>query len=199
MKRCQSKIKSGRQCLNSSLEKSDFCGVHQSAISSDRIFATGAGALLGNAVLPGLGGVVLGGLVGSLVRTFLNENTIKKTRVFVSFDFDNDRILKEFILGQAKLPDSPFEIIDHSLKEAAPEKTWQIKANAAINSADIMLVIVGQNTFRAQGVLKEVEMARVAGVKIVQIIGYKTGNYTPVPNAGRLYTWNWNNLKNLLS
>ena len=199
MKRCESKTKSGRQCLNQSLEKSDFCGIHQSAISSSGLFAAGVGALLGNAILPGLGGIVLGGLVGNLGRTFLKENTIKKTRVFVSFDFDNDRTLKEFMLGQAKLSDSPFEIIDHSLKEAAPEKTWEVKANAAISSADIMLVIVGQNTYRAQGVLKEVEMARAAGVKIVQVIGYRTGNYTPVPNAGRLYAWNWDNLKNLLS
>ncbi len=31
-----------------------------------------------------------------------------KKRVFVSFDFDNDRTLKDFIIGQARLPDSPF-------------------------------------------------------------------------------------------
>jgi hypothetical protein len=33
--------------------------------------------------------------------------------------FDNDRTLYTFIIGQAKLPDSPFEVSDHSLKEAA--------------------------------------------------------------------------------
>jgi hypothetical protein len=41
-------------------------------------------------------------------------------------------------------------------------------------------------------------MARAAGVKIVQIIGYASGDYTPVSDAGRLYAWNWENLKNLL-
>ena len=44
-----------------------------------------------------------------------------KKAVFVSFDFDNDRVLKDFIVGQSRLDDSPFEVIDHSLKEAAPE------------------------------------------------------------------------------
>lgn len=122
-----------------------------------------------------------------------------KPRVFVSFDFDNDRALKDFILGQARLADSPFEVIDHSLKEAAPERDWESKARAAIGRSDIVLVMVGQQTHRAQGVLKEVAMAREAGVKIVQIIGYKDGNYTPVPDAGRLYAWNWDNLKKLLS
>ncbi|MHB1428958.1 MAG: TIR domain-containing protein [Rhodocyclaceae bacterium] len=122
-----------------------------------------------------------------------------KKRVFVSFDFDNDRTLKEFIIGQSRNADSPFEVIDHSLKEAAPEKDWEKKAGTAIARSDIVLVMVGPKTHKAHGVLKEVAMARAAGVKIVQIIGYRDGNYTPVPDAGRLYAWNWDNLKNLLS
>lgn len=122
-----------------------------------------------------------------------------KKRVFISFDFDNDRVLKEFIIGQSKLPDSPFEVIDHSLKEAAPERDWEEKARRAINRSEIVLVMVGSNTYRASGVLKEIKMARDQEIKIVQIIGYKDGNYTPVPNAGRLYSWNWENLKKLLN
>jgi hypothetical protein len=121
-----------------------------------------------------------------------------KKRVFVSFDFDNDEILKEFIIGQSKLDDSPFEVIDHSLKEAAPERDWEAKADRAIRISDIVIVMVGPNTYRAPGVLKEVRMARNAGIPIVQIIGYRDGDYTPVPDAGRLYRWNWENLKNLL-
>ena len=45
-----------------------------------------------------------------------------KKKVFVSFDFDNDKVLKEFIIGQSKLSDSPFEVSDHSLKEEKPER-----------------------------------------------------------------------------
>lgn len=121
-----------------------------------------------------------------------------KKRVFVSFDFDNDKILKDFIIGQARLPDSPFEVIDHSLKEAAPLRTWEDKAKLAIRHADIVIVMVGPYTHRAPGVLKEVSMAREENKPIVQIIGYRDGNYTPVPNAGSLYRWNWENLKGLL-
>lgn len=124
---------------------------------------------------------------------------MKKKRVFISFDFDNDRILRDFMLGQARLPDSPFEVIDYSLKEAAPERNWEAKASAAIARSDIVIVMVGKSTHRASGVLKEIAMAREAGVQVVQIIGYKDGDYTPVPNAGRLYAWNWQNLKKLLS
>jgi len=121
-----------------------------------------------------------------------------KKRVFVSFDFDNDRTLKDFIVGQARLADSPFEIIDTSLKEAAPMNTWEEKARAAIKRSDIVLVMVGPNTCRAPGVLKEVHMARQEEKPIVQVIGYRDGNYLAVPNAGKLYQWNWDNLKKLL-
>jgi predicted GTPase len=121
-----------------------------------------------------------------------------KKRVFVSFDFDNDKVLKDFIIGQSRLADSPFEVVDTSLKEAAPMKTWEDKARAAIKRSDIVVVMVGPKTHKAPGVLKEVGMAREAGIPIVQVIGYKDGNYTAVPNAGRLYAWNWPNMKKLL-
>lgn len=121
-----------------------------------------------------------------------------KKRVFVSFDFDNDKVLKDFIVGQSRLTDSPFEVIDTSLKEAAPMKTWEDKARATIKRSDLVIVMVGPSTHKAPGVLKEVAMARDEDIPIVQVIGYKDGNYTAVPNAGRLYAWNWDNLKKLL-
>ncbi|MCX5782442.1 MAG: hypothetical protein NT145_07045 [Elusimicrobia bacterium] len=122
-----------------------------------------------------------------------------KKRVFVSFDFDNDRALKEFIIGQSKLPDSPFEISDASLKEAAPEKDWLERAETKIKGSDLVLVMVGSQTYKAPGVLKEVALARKWSIPIVQVIGYKDGNYTPVQNAGSLYKWEWDNLKRLLA
>jgi hypothetical protein len=122
-----------------------------------------------------------------------------KKPVFVSFDFDNDRVLKDFIVGQSKHSDSPFDVIDHSLKEAAPERDWADKARRAIKRSEIVLVMVGEKTHKAPGVLREVSMARDEDKKIVQIIGYKDGNYKPVPDAGRLYAWSWDNLKKLLA
>lgn len=120
-----------------------------------------------------------------------------KKRVFVSFDFDNDKVLKDFIVGQTRLADSPFEVVDTSLKEAAPMKTWEDKARVAIKRSQLVVVMVGPQTYRAPGVLKEVAMAREENIPIVQVIGYKNGDYTAVPNAGRLYSWNWENLKKL--
>ena len=123
---------------------------------------------------------------------------MSKTKVFVSFDFDNDKKLKEFIIGQSKNSDSPFEVADWSMKEAAPQRNWEDEAESRIKRSDLVLVMVGPETHKAPGVLKEVEMAQRNNIRIVQVIGYKDGNYTAVPNAGRLYSWNWDNLKKLL-
>ena len=40
--------------------------------------------------------------------------------VFVSFDYDHDARLKDLLIGQARLPDSPFEVADWSVKTASP-------------------------------------------------------------------------------
>ena len=38
-------------------------------------------------------------------------------RVFISFDFDHDEELRDALVGQARNPDSPFEIADWSVHE----------------------------------------------------------------------------------
>ncbi len=123
-----------------------------------------------------------------------------KKKVFVSFDFDNDKALKDFIIGQAKLDDSPFEVSDFSLKEAAPEQQWLDKARAAISRSEVFIVMLGSKTKKAPGVLKEVKLANELKKTKFQIIGYKEGTEDwAVPEAGRVYRWNWDNLKKLLT
>lgn len=121
-------------------------------------------------------------------------------RVFVSFDYDNDSGIKSFLTGQAKNSSSPFSCADWSLKEAAPQNSWVSDAEQKIKQCDILLIMLGNNTYRAQGVLKEVELAKKYGKPIAQIIAYKDlVSPNPVPNAGKVYRWSWDNIQGLLS
>lgn len=123
-----------------------------------------------------------------------------KTKVFVSYDYDSDKVLKDFIIGQAKNSDSPFEISDHSLKEAKPERDWLDHAKRAIGRADVFIIMLGPKTRKASGVLKELNAAIEKSKRKFQIIGYNDGSSDwAVPNGGRTYSWNWENLKKLLS
>ncbi len=120
-----------------------------------------------------------------------------KKKVFVSFDFDNDKALKDLLMGQAKNENSPFEIIDGSLKEASLEQDWLDKATVKIKSADLVIVILGTKTYKAPGVLKEIEIANEKSIKIVQLIGHPEKNCPKVGGAGRVYRWSWSNLKTM--
>jgi nucleoside 2-deoxyribosyltransferase len=121
-----------------------------------------------------------------------------KKKVFISFDFDQDKALKDLLIGQSHNPEFPFDVTDSSLKEAAPEKGWEEKAAHRIRKADQVIVLLGPTTYLASGVLKEVGLAREHGKKIVQLIGHKGGHYKRVPGAGRLYRWTWDNLKKII-
>jgi hypothetical protein len=120
-----------------------------------------------------------------------------KKKVFISFDFDRDKALKDLLIGQSRHPECPFDVVDSSLSEAAPEDGWEQKAGNKIRQVDQVIVLLGIATHRAPGVLKEVGLARKHRKKIVQIIGHKEGHFKRVPGAGRLYRWTWDNLKKI--
>ena len=125
-------------------------------------------------------------------------NTTPLKKVFISFDFDEDKALKDLLIGQAMNPACPFDVIDNSLKEAAPEPGWEKKAEERMSRADLVIVLVGARTHQAAGVQKEVMLARRLKIKIIQLIGHKNGKHKRVPNAGRIYSWTWDNLGKLL-
>lgn len=121
----------------------------------------------------------------------------QKQKVYICFDFDQDKGLKDLLIAQCRNENCPFDIIDASLKEATPEKDWEDKAFERIKRADTVLVLLGHKTYWAPGVLKEVKMARSLGKKVIQLIGYKDHKYKRVPGGGVLYSWTWGNLNKL--
>jgi hypothetical protein len=172
-----------------------FCHSHDS-FDPKRLLAIGSGAVVGHALVPGVGGVV--GAIGAALLDHLVLAQPEKKRVFLSFDFEHDRRLKAFMVGQAKNERSPFVITDYSLKEAAPEPDWEEHAAERILQSDLVMVMLGEHTHRAQGVLKEVWMAKWGGVPTVQVRLSGTSP-RPVPGGGRVYDWSWDNLEKILN
>lgn len=123
----------------------------------------------------------------------------KKKRVFVSFEYEPDKALRDLFVGQSKNPATPFDVIDHSLHEAVKQKDWIEKASEKISQADLMIVLVGKTTYKASGVRKEILIAKDLGIKCVQLIGYRDAKCRRVADAGRMYRWTWQNLEKILS
>jgi len=121
-------------------------------------------------------------------------------RVFISFDYDHDIVLKELLVGQAKNSESPFELTDWSIKEAIDEN-WKKKARTRIKSVDVVAVICGKYTNKASGVSAEVSIAQEEGISYFLLAGYSDGSCVK-PNsaksADQIYKWTWDNLRALI-
>lgn len=119
-----------------------------------------------------------------------------KTKVFISYDYDHDRQLKETLVGQAKLSDSPFSVADISIQ--AELQNWQQEARKAIGACDVFVVLLGEHTHQAHGVRREAKMAKDLGKRRFQL--RKKGHRpSPVHGAGEVVAWKWKNLKQRLS
>lgn len=117
-----------------------------------------------------------------------------KKKVFLSFDFDNDKNLKNSFIAQAKLPDSPFSVNDFSLKEAYPDDKWVSKAQSAIARCELFIVLLGKNTHSAPGVLTEIGIASGLKKERFQLKPQKKKR-SPIPDAGEVMSWKWDNLR----
>lgn len=123
-----------------------------------------------------------------------------KTKVFISFDFDHDEDLKHFFVGQAKLPDTPFEISDLSVKQALLGD-WKAKVRQKIVNAQQVVVICGEWTHTAKGVTEEIKIAQELGKPYFLIKGRKDKTCTwpiGVKSTDKMYPWTWENVGLLL-
>ena len=117
----------------------------------------------------------------------------KKVGVFVSFEFGKDNELHRGFYTQAK-EHSRYDIKDFSLNEVyQPNDNWLTKARNQIRRSDIVILIVRQDTHNAPGVLKEIAIA--TGMRKPRFqIKTRAENYGPIPGAGDLIVWDWDDI-----
>lgn len=122
-----------------------------------------------------------------------------KVRAFISFDYDHDLDLKNLLVGQARNPDSPFEIADWSIKDSSPD--WKEKARERIRRSDQVIVICGEHTDTAAGVSTEIRIAREEKKPYFLLYGRsnaKCRKPTAALASDKMYKWTWPNLKRLV-
>lgn len=123
-----------------------------------------------------------------------------KLRLFISFDYDRDEDLRNLLVGQARNPDSPFDIADWLVKEPLTGN-WQEKVRTRIRSVESVAVICGEYTDTAVGVSVEVQMAQEVRKPYFLLRG-RRDKVIKKPKAAResdtIYDWTWDNLKKLI-
>ena len=109
--------------------------------------------------------------------------------IFVSFEFDRDNVLKNNFYRQAS-EHTQHRVRNCSLNEAYPDETWKNKARAAIRECDVMVVLIGQDTHNAQGVIVETDMARSMNKPVIQIRP-QGRPYNGLTRLGEPIQWKW--------
>lgn len=121
-------------------------------------------------------------------------------RLFVSFDYDHDADLKMLLVGQSKHKDTPFDIVDASVKEHLTGD-WVQKVRGRIDRADVVCVLCSTTTHTAKGVEVELAIAKELKKPYFLLRGYSNKICTKPTNAAasdKMYDWTWDNLKLLV-
>lgn len=120
--------------------------------------------------------------------------------MFISFDYDHDLDCKNLLVGQAKNPDTPFEISDHSVKVASPG--WKVDARRRIKRGSAGHRDLWRDTHTATGVNEEIRIARSEGKPYFLLDGRPNGTARKPAAAldgDKIYNWTWDNLKKLIA
>ena len=121
-------------------------------------------------------------------------------RAFISFDFDHDEDLRILLVGQAKNPDTPFNIFDWSVKEPLTGD-WKEKIRSRIRRTDLTIVICGEYTHIATGVAAEITITQEERNPYFLLNG-RSGKTCEKPTSAlqsdEVYKWTWENLKQLI-
>ena len=122
-------------------------------------------------------------------------------RAFISFDYDNDKELRDTLIVQAENPDSPFQIADCSIHERFYSK-WRARARDHIRNSDLTIVICGEHTHTADGVAAELTITREEGKPYFLLRGRpKRTCHKPrmARSSDDMHKWTWDNLKRLIA
>ena len=109
--------------------------------------------------------------------------------IFVSFEFDTDKDLQNNCYRQAK-EETNHRIGDCSLHESYPDETWRSTARNSIRQCDVVVVLIGQDTHNAPGVIVETDIARSLNKPIVQVRP-QGRTYNGLARLGEPIPWKW--------
>lgn len=106
-----------------------------------------------------------------------------KKKIFVSYDYDNDRNYKNLLLGWSFHPDIEFSMNDRSADVSIQSYSAVVikrAISAKINDATYFLILVGKDTWKSSWCKWEIEKAIELRKKIIAV---KLNNTNTTPTA----------------
>lgn len=122
-----------------------------------------------------------------------------KVRTFISFAAE-DKNYRDLFDGQAKNPNCPFEIADWSVQEPFDEK-WKTHCRERIKKTQIMVILIGKTTHKAEGACWEVATAKEEGIPVfgVYIDKEENGQIPKELSGNPVIEWTWDGIANMIN
>jgi hypothetical protein len=120
-------------------------------------------------------------------------------KIYISFDYDNDKEIKHSFISQVKQINPSLKIIDFSIAYSIDSK-WKVEARSRIKQCNYMIVLCGLHTDKALGVTAEISIAREEKIPYILIDGRKGKGVKPIGTltSDLVHKWKWKKLKGIL-
>jgi hypothetical protein len=115
-------------------------------------------------------------------------------KAFVSFDYENDGNEKSRFANESTNSSIQFTIEYFSSKPTYPQPQWDDITADQINSCNMLIVLVGNNTSTNKGVIKEIASADSQNIPIFGVYVSGAGPSTALPprlQRSRTLNWDW--------
>ena len=120
--------------------------------------------------------------------------------VFTSFDFDNDEELRDALIGQIIITDSPFEIAGYLVNKPL-DVDWKEKVRKRICMVNLGIVICGENPDKVDNISTELAITYEESKLYFLLWGRPDKNCkkpTITLKIYKIYEWVGDNLKRLI-
>ncbi|PIW36569.1 MAG: hypothetical protein COW24_04620 [Candidatus Kerfeldbacteria bacterium CG15_BIG_FIL_POST_REV_8_21_14_020_45_12] len=119
-------------------------------------------------------------------------------RIFIAFAAEDMRS-RDFLVGQSRLPSSPFEFVDMSVKEPW-DSNWKEKCRRKIKGCDGVVALISRHTPAANGQIFEMLTAEEENIPVMFMYSGDARPTLPYPFSNRrINLWNWENIRSFIS
>jgi hypothetical protein len=116
-------------------------------------------------------------------------------RIMISFAVE-DKWARDYLVGQSKNPQVPFEFVDMSVKEPW-DVNWKKNCRIRIKGCDGMIALISTNTSSADGQLWEIKCAKEEGIPVLGVYPKVDSKPRSLPSdlvGVRVVEWKWENI-----
>ncbi len=112
-------------------------------------------------------------------------------RIFISFAAE-DSWTRDYLVGQAKNNNSPFEFTDMSVKQSW-DSSWKTNCRTRIKGCDGVVALISKKTWNADGARWEMKCASEEGIPMLGVhIHSDDKGAIPAELSGcRVIEWTW--------